>query len=109
MPAPADRSGRPLAGSPFDTPTANVPIGAGRRAVEILEEKKRLLTLICTADRVEFQQTCGRSAANPKVQLATHLLAYADVIAEAIPGRLGIVLRRASIFARVGRELGLLW
>lgn len=106
MPAPNDRSGRPL--DPVNTPAAAVPVGAGKRAIDVLEEKKRLLSLICSADRVDFQQTCQRSIANPKIQLATHLLAYADVIAEAIPGRLGVVLRKASVFARVGRQLGFL-
>jgi hypothetical protein len=107
MLAPTDRSGRPL--TAVNTHAAAVPLGAGKRGVEILEEKKRLLSLICAADRVEFQQTCERSVANPKVQLATHLLAYADVIADAVPGRLGVVLRKATLFARVGRQLGFLW
>jgi hypothetical protein len=94
-----------------EQPTAGVSpaVGQGKRAVEILEEKKRLLSLICSADRMEFEQTVNRSMADPKVQLATHLVAYADVIADFIPGRIGVLARRASTFARIGRQLGFLW
>ena len=107
MLAPTDRPGRPLT----EQRTAGVSpaIGQGKRAVEILVEKTRLLSLICSADRMEFEQTVQRSIENPKVQLATHLVAYADVIAEMIPGRIGVLARRASLFARVGRQLGFLW
>ena len=86
MRAPTDRPGGPLT----------------------LEERKRLLVLVCEADRVSWRAACHRPPPSPVARIAGEALQYADLLGTLLPGRAGRLLRRATFFANVGRRLGLI-
>lgn len=71
------------------------------------DERKQLLTLVCAADRAAWVRAFRPlPPATPAAQLAGDLLGQLETLGAFLPGRLGRWLRRATVFANLGRQLG---
>jgi hypothetical protein len=69
------------------------------------QDRKELLVLACTVDRVGWRQAC-RPTGSPTALLARELLGYLETFSSFLPGRLGRWLRGASFLTNLSRQLG---
>ena len=71
------------------------------------EERKRLLTLACAADRSAWIHACRPAPAlSPMAQIATEAIRYIEPFTHLIPGRIGRWVRSATFLTNIGRQLG---